>query len=220
MFRTWRGGLAPFGTSHTKIPRVRKAAVRRAAVERKTSETEVRVELSLDGSGRSEVQTGIPFLDHMLDQLARHGFLDLKVSAKGDLEVDFHHTVEDLGICLGKALREAIGDASGLRRFGHAQIPMDDSLVSVSMDISGRPYLVYRVATGTDRVGNFPVELVREFFRAVSTHAGITLHIHALEGQEAHHTVEATFKAFARALAEAGKRDERMKGIPSTKGSL
>jgi imidazoleglycerol-phosphate dehydratase len=156
----------------------------------------------------------------MLAQLARHGLLDLSVSAKGDLEVDFHHTVEDLGICMGKALRQAIGDASGIRRFGHAQIPMDDSLVSVSMDVSGRPYLVYKVTTRTERVGNFPVELVREFFRAVSVHAGITLHIHALEGEEAHHTVEATFKAFARALSEALALDERMKGVPSTKGSL
>ena len=197
-----------------------KDLLRKARVERKTSETEVRVELCLDGSGRTDVDTGIPFLDHMLGQLARHGLLDLNVSAKGDLQVDFHHTVEDLGICLGKALREAIGDAFGIRRFGHAQIPMDDSLVSVSMDISGRPYLVYRVPTRTERVGNFPVGLVQEFFRAVSVHAGITLHIHALEGQEAHHTVEATFKAFARALAEALERDERMKGVPSTKGSL
>lgn len=197
-----------------------KDLLRKAQVERKTSETEVRVELCLDGSGRTEVDTGIPFLDHMLGQLARHGLLDLNVWAKGDLQVDFHHTVEDLGICLGKALREAIGDAFGIRRFGHAQIPMDDSLVSVSMDISGRPYLVYRVPTRTERVGNFPVGLVQEFFRAVSVHAGITLHIHALEGQEAHHTLEATFKAFARALAEALERDERMKGVPSTKGTL
>jgi imidazoleglycerol-phosphate dehydratase len=174
----------------------------------------------LDGTGRADISTGIPFFDHMLEQLARHGMMDISIKAKGDVEVDFHHTVEDVGICTGQAIRKALGDSKGIRRFGHAQVPMDDSLVSVSMDISGRPYLVYRVANQAGWVGAFPVNLIQEFYRAVSQHAGITLHIHALEGQEPHHTTEATFKAFSRALAEAVSSDERVQGVPSTKGSL
>jgi imidazoleglycerol-phosphate dehydratase len=194
--------------------------VRQASLERKTTETQVQVDLRLDGTGLCDIATGIPFLDHMLEQTAKHGFLDLTLRARGDLEVDFHHTVEDIGICLGKALRNALGDGSGIRRFGHAQVPMDDSLVSVAMDISGRPYLVYRVPSRGESVGRFPAALIQEFFRALSIHAGMTLHVHALEGQEVHHTLEAMFKAFGRALAEALSRDERVKGIPSTKGAL
>jgi imidazoleglycerol-phosphate dehydratase len=202
------------------ILHLRTAVLRQASVERKTSETEIQLDLCLDGAGRSEISTGIPFLDHMLQQVVRHGFLDMTLRAKGDLEVDFHHTVEDIGICLGRAFRRALGDAARIRRFGHAQVPMDDSLVSVTMDISGRPYLVYKVPTSTSMVGSFPVALAREFFRALSVHGGLTLHIHALEGQDAHHTLEAAFKAFGRALAGAVAYDERVRGIPSTKDAL
>jgi imidazoleglycerol-phosphate dehydratase len=156
----------------------------------------------------------------MLAQTARHGLLDLTLRARGDLDVDFHHTVEDVGICLGRALRKALGDGSGIRRFGHAQVPMDESLVSVTLDLSGRPHLVYKVPFRVERVGTFPVDLAKEFFRALCVHAGMTLHIHGLEEGEAHHSIEATFKAFGRALAEASALDERILGIPSTKGSL
>ncbi len=194
--------------------------VREASLERKTSETDISLSLRLDGKGEATISTGIPFLDHMLDQIARHGFMDLRIQAKGDLDVDLHHTVEDVGICLGKVIREAVGGGSGIRRFGHAQIPMDESLVSVTLDISGRPYLVYRVPLEEVRVGEFPVGLAREFFRAVSIHGGLTLHIHAIEAHEPHHTLEAAFKAFGRALAEAVTLDERNTGVPSTKGSL
>lgn len=196
------------------------AALRKASVERKTSETEIQLDLCLDGTGLSEISTGIPFLDHMIEQLVRHGFLDLNLRAQGDLAVDFHHTVEDIGICLGKAIRQAMGEPIGIRRFGHAQVPMDESLVSVTLDISGRPYLVYRVPTHTALVGSFPVALAQEFFRALCAHGGLTLHIHAIEGQEAHHTLEAAFKAFGRALADALAYDERVRGIPSTKGAM
>ena len=194
--------------------------MRKASVERKTSETEIRVDLCLDGSGQARVSTGIPFLDHMLEQMVRHGLLDLTIRARGDLEVDFHHTVEDVGICLGKAVRQALGDAWGIRRFGHAQVPMDESLVSVTLDLSGRPYLVCRLRPRGKKAGAFPVDLVQEFFRAFSVHGGMNLHIHALEVGEAHHNVEATFKAFGRALADAVTVNERIQGIPSTKGSL
>jgi imidazoleglycerol-phosphate dehydratase len=187
---------------------------------RKTSETEIQVELCLDGTGRCEISTGVPFLDHMLEQMTRHGLLDLTLRARGDLEVDFHHTVEDVGICVGRAIRSALGDAVGIVRFGEAVIPMDESLVSVALDISGRPYLVFKLSMEEERIGTFPVALVEEFFRALSVHAGITLHIHGLEGHNAHHSVEAAFKAFGRALAKAAARDERVQGVPSTKGSL
>jgi imidazoleglycerol-phosphate dehydratase len=196
--------------------------VRTASLHRKTSETEIHLELALDGRGHSDIASGIPFLDHMLEQMARHGLLDVTLRAKGDLKVDFHHTVEDIGICLGKGIKQALGDASGIRRFGHAQVPMDDSLVSVTLDISGRPYLVYRIPeiTGQGRVGAFPVALAPEFFRALCAQAGLTLHIHALEGREMHHLLEACFKAFGRALAQAIAFDERVTGVPSTKGVL
>jgi imidazoleglycerol-phosphate dehydratase len=194
--------------------------LRKASVDRKTSETNIKVDLCLDGSGQSKVTTGIPFLDHMLDQMARHGLLNLAVQAKGDLDVGFHHTVEDVGICVGKAIRKALGEAREIRRFGHAQIPMDDALVSVTMDISGRPYLVCNLPNLTNRVGIFPVALIREFFRALSVHAGMTLHVRYLDGENAHHVVEAVFKAFGRALTEATAQDERIEGIPSTKGIL
>lgn len=195
-----------------------RTAVRESKAERKTSETHVEVGLRLDGTGRAKVSTGIPFLDHMLHQVARHGWLDLELRARGDLEVDLHHTVEDVGICLGKALRQALGDGSGVRRFGHAQVPMDESLVGVSLDLSGRPYLVCRLPERIDRSGPFPVGLMEEFFRALSVHGGITLHIHAIEGRDPHHLMEAAFKAFGRALAEAAAKDARSQGVPSTKG--
>ena len=194
--------------------------MRKASIARKTSETEIEVELCLEGTGRCEISTGVPFLDHMLEQMARHGLLDIALRAQGDLEVDSHHTVEDVGICMGKAIRSALGDARGIVRFGQAQVPMDESLVSVALDISGRPYLVYKVFMDEERIGTFPVALVQEFFRALSVHAGITLHIHGLEGSNAHHSVEAAFKAFGRALAQAAVLDERIQGVPSTKGSL
>jgi imidazoleglycerol-phosphate dehydratase len=189
-------------------------------VQRKTSETDIRLTLCLEGSGKSKITTGIPFLDHMLDQMVRHGLLDLSLQARGDLQVGLHHTVEDVGICIGKAIKEALGDAQGIRRFGYAQVPMDETLVSVTIDISGRPYLAYRLPTLTDREGAFPLPLTREFFRALSVHGGITLHIRYLEGEEAHHVAEAVFKAFGRALREATTYDERVEGIPSTKGTL
>jgi imidazoleglycerol-phosphate dehydratase len=194
--------------------------LRKASVQRKTSETDIRLTLCLEGSGKSKVTTGIPFLDHMLDQMVRHGLLDLSLQARGDLQVGLHHTVEDVGICIGKAIKEALGDAQGIRRFGYAQVPMDETLVSVTIDISGRPYLAYRLPTLTDREGAFPLPLTREFFRALSVHGGITLHIRYLEGEEAHHVAEAVFKAFGRALREATTYDERVEGIPSTKGTL
>lgn len=194
--------------------------VREASWERKTSETDISLSLRLDGRGEARISTGIPFLNHMLDQIARHGLLDLRIEARGDLEVDFHHTVEDVGICLGKAIRAALGGGSGIRRFGHAQVPMDESLVSVTLDLSGRPYLVYRIPLEGVYAGEFPVSLAREFFRAVCVHGGITLHIHAIEAHEPHHTLEAAFKAFGRALAEAATVDDRNPEVPSTKGSL
>ena len=194
---------------------------RKASVHRKTNETDIALDICLDGKGVSEIDTGVPFFDHMLDQTVRHGFLDLTLKAEGDIEVDYHHTVEDVGICIGQGIRKALGDASGIRRYGHARIPMDDSLADVTLDISGRPYLVYRIPDHTDkRVGRFPISLAPEYFRALIMHAGITLHIHVVEGNESHHMIEAVFKAFGRALAEAVSFDERIRGIPSTKGVL
>ncbi len=191
---------------------------RESKVQRKSSETDVEVRFALDGNGTSEISTGIPFLDHMLGQLARHGWFDLQVRARGDLEVDYHHTVEDVGICLGKAMREALGDAAGIRRFGHAMVPMDESLVGVSLDLSGRPYLACGLPKDMERAGDFPVGLLEEFFRALSVHAGMTLHIDVFRGTDPHHLMEATFKAFGRALAEAVAREPRSRGVPSTKG--
>ena len=194
--------------------------MRKASVERKTSETAIKLDLCLDGSGQSAIATGIPFFDHMMNQMVRHGLLDLNLQAEGDLEVGYHHTVEDVGICIGQAIRNALGDAKGISRFGHTQIPMDDALVSVTIDISGRPYLGYRLPSLSERSGGFPLALTREFFRALSAHAGITLHIRYLEGEDPHHIVEAVFKAFGRAVRNAVAQDERLDGIPSTKGTL
>jgi len=196
-------------------------AGRTARVERKTKETDVRVVLGLDGSGTASVDTGIPFLDHMLDALARHGFLDLEVRARGDLEVDQHHTVEDVGLALGQALREAVGDKRGIRRFGDALCPLDEALVQAVVDLSGRPFLAYGLDIRQARVGSFDTELVHDFFLALSNEAAMNVHLHQVQGRNAHHIIEATFKSFARALDQAKQVDPRVAGVvPSTKGSL
>ncbi len=195
--------------------------MRTAKIDRKTAETEISVEINLDGNGSYDNQTGVGFFDHMLDQLARHSLMDMTISAKGDLHVDDHHTVEDTGIALGKALSEAVGDKRGIRRYGACLLPMDDALVRAALDISGRPYLVWNVDMPTARIGAFDTELVREFFQALSTHGGLTLHVDALHGINSHHIAEAAFKAVARALRDALETDPRKSdAIPSTKGAL
>lgn len=195
--------------------------MRSAEISRNTLETRVRVQLDLDGSGRSQLATGVGFFDHMLDQIARHGLIDLTVEAQGDLFIDAHHTVEDVGITLGQALAQALGDKKGLTRYGHAYVPLDEALARVVIDLSGRPGLVFDVEFTRDRIGEFDVDLVREFFQALVNHAGITLHIDVLRGVNAHHQAEAVFKAFARALRMAASPDPRTAGlVPSTKGSL
>jgi imidazoleglycerol-phosphate dehydratase len=195
--------------------------MRRAKITRTTAETGITVEIDLDGSGSYDNETGVGFFDHMLDQLARHSLIDMKVRAKGDLHVDDHHTVEDTGIALGQALSQALGDKTGIRRYGACLLPMDDALVRAALDLSGRPYLVWNVALPTAKIGAFDTELVREFFQAFATHGGITLHIDALHGINSHHIAEAAFKAVARALREAVETDPRKAdAIPSTKGAL
>ena len=196
------------------------AMERSAAVDRKTKETEIRIELKLDGLGLVEISTGIPFFDHMLTLFSVHGLFDLSVDAKGDLEVDPHHTVEDVGLVLGDTLNKALGDRKGIRRYGHAVVPMDDSLASVTIDLSNRPYLVYQILEQTGTGGAFDISLSREFFRAFATRAGMNLHINVLYGQNQHHMIEAIFKATGRALDQAITLDERSKGIPSSKGLL
>jgi len=193
---------------------------RTATVDRKTGETEISITLSLDGTGHPDIRTGIPFFDHMLTLFARHGLFDLAVLAKGDIEVDYHHTVEDVGITLGQALGKALGDKAGIRRYGSAYVPMDEALARVVVDCSGRPFLAYEAPRGVEAIGMFPFQLVEEFLRAVAVQAGLTLHVSILAGRDAHHMAEAIFKAFARALDVAVSRDERVKGIPSTKGVL
>lgn len=194
--------------------------MRRANVTRQTAETRIEVELDLDGTGRCEAATGVGFFDHMLDQLARHGMLDLSVTAEGDRHVDDHHTVEDTGIALGRALAEAMGDKRGVRRYGDCLLPMDDALVRAALDLSGRPWLAWEVPMPAAKVGAFDTELAREFFQALATHGGITLHVDGLRGLNAHHVVEAAFKAVARALRVALEPDPRREGVPSTKGAL
>lgn len=195
--------------------------MRRASLSRKTAETEITVTLDLDGTGQYDCQTGIGFFDHMLDQLSRHALIDLTVAAQGDLHIDDHHTVEDTGITLGQALSEALGDKRGIRRYGSCLLPMDDALVRAALDLSGRPYLVWKLPLPTDKIGTFDTELVREFFQALSTHGGITLHVEALAGINSHHITEAAFKAVARALRQAVEPDPRRSdAVPSTKGSL
>jgi len=194
---------------------------RTASVRRETRETQISVELNLDGTGQSELSTGVPFFDHMLDQVARHGMFDLKVSAKGDLEIDAHHTVEDVGITLGQALAEALGEKRGIYRYGHAYVPLDEALSRVVVDCSGRPGLEYFVDYPRATVGEFDVDLLREFFGGLVNHAQLSLHIDNLRGRNAHHIAETVFKAFGRALRMAVERDERVgDATPSTKGTL
>jgi imidazoleglycerol-phosphate dehydratase len=195
--------------------------MRSAKVSRNTLETKISVELNLDGSGKVKLDTGLPFLEHMLDQIARHGLLDLDITAKGDLHIDGHHTVEDIGITLGQAFAQAIGDKKGLRRYGHAYVPLDEALSRVVLDISGRPGLVFNAEFVRDSVGEFEVDLIREFFQGFVNHALVTLHIDNLAGDNAHHQAETIFKAFGRALRVALEIDPRMAGVmPSTKGTL
>jgi imidazoleglycerol-phosphate dehydratase len=195
--------------------------MRTAEIERKTKETQIRVRLNLDGKGVATLATGIPFLEHMLDQVARHGMVDLDISAKGDLHIDAHHTVEDIGITLGQAFAKAIGDKSGIRRYGHAYVPLDEALSRVVVDFSGRPGLSYNVTFTRALIGEFDADLVHEFFQGFVNHAQVTLHIDNLRGDNAHHQCETMFKAFARALRMAAEPDPRAQGtVPSTKGSL
>ncbi len=195
--------------------------MRTARIARKTLETEIDVQLGLDGTGCARLATGVPFLDHMLDQIARHGMLDLDITARGDLHVDAHHTVEDVGITFGQALAKALGDKQGVRRYGHAYVPLDEALSRVVVDLSGRPGLEFHVTFTRPRVGEFDVDLVYEFFQGLVNHAGLTLHIENLRGRNAHHQVETIFKAFGRALRAAVETDPRAVGLtPSTKGSL
>jgi imidazoleglycerol-phosphate dehydratase len=193
---------------------------RTAEVHRKTKETDILVNLALDGAGSYEVQTGVPFLNHMLELFARHGFFDLSVSGRGDLEVDAHHTVEDVGLTLGEALRNALGDKQGIRRFGEATVPLDEALVSVVVDLSGRPFLAYNVKLEQERVGTFDVELIHDFLLALTNQVGMNLHVNMISGRNPHHIVEASFKGLARALSQAASYDSRVKGVLSTKGVL
>jgi imidazoleglycerol-phosphate dehydratase len=195
--------------------------MRRATIERRTAETDVTVTVDLDGTGKARAETGVGFLDHMLELLARHALIDLEVSAKGDTHVDFHHTTEDVGIVLGQALRKALGDLKGIRRYGDVHLPMDETLTRVALDISGRPFLVWRTEFPAQKVGDFDTELVREFFQGFATHAGITLHVETFYGANAHHIAESCFKGLARALRTAVEIDPRTRDeVPSTKGRL
>ena len=194
---------------------------RAAQVQRDTQETHIGVTLDLDGSGQSDLHTGIPFLDHMLDQVARHGLIDLKIEARGDLHIDAHHSVEDIGIAIGQALAQALGDKRGIRRYGHAYVPLDEALSRVVIDCSGRPGLEFHVDFPRARVGDFDVDLFYEFFQGFVNHARVTLHIDTLRGRNVHHIIETVFKAFGRALRMAVEPDPRLEGVvPSTKGSL
>ena len=195
--------------------------MRRAAVRRQTKETAIEVEIDLDGTGTAEIETGIGFFDHMLDQVARHGLLDLKVRAKGDLHIDMHHTVEDTGIALGQAIHQALGDKRGITRYADVHLPMDETLTRVALDFSGRPFLVFRTSFSRPKIGDFDTELVREFFQALAMQAQMTLHVETLYGDNNHHIAESCFKGLARALRSAISIDERSRDrVPSTKGSL
>lgn len=195
-------------------------ASRTAEIARKTKETDICIELNIDGKGDSQINTGIGFFDHILTLFSRHGFFDLKITAKGDLEVDYHHTVEDIGISLGQAIAKACGDKSGIRRFGNSTIPMGESLVTVTIDLCDRPFLVFNVHFDKPKVGDFDVELIEEFFHAFTNHSGATLHVNMAYGSNNHHIIEAIFKALGRAIDQATSIDERIQGVLSTKGIL
>ena len=193
---------------------------RTAEIERITKETRIRLTLKVDGTGEAKICTSVPFLDHMLNLFARHGLFNLDIEANGDIDIDFHHTVEDIGIVLGEAFKQALGDKNGIRRYGQASVPMDETLASVAVDISGRPYLVYHVNLPKVKIGEFDVELAREFFQAFANHCGLNLHINVMYGDNVHHIIEACFKAFARAMDIATQLDARVVGVMSTKGVL
>jgi imidazoleglycerol-phosphate dehydratase len=193
---------------------------RTGLVERKTRETDIAVQLSLEGEGKTKIDTGIPFFDHMLELFGRHGLFDLRVKARGDLAVDYHHTVEDLGICLGQAFLQALGEKTGISRYGSVTVPMDEALVSVAVDIAGRSFLVYNPKVRRIKIGDFNVGLFKEFFRAFAAESRVALHINVFYGEDVHHTIEAVFKGFGRALRVAVALDPRVKGVPSTKGKL
>ncbi len=193
---------------------------RTAVIERVTRETRIRLSLEIDGKGEANICTSVPFLDHMLNLFARHGLFDLEVEAQGDIDIDFHHTVEDIGIVLGEALKQALGAKEGLRRYGQASLPMDETLASVAVDLSGRPYLVYNVRLPKVKIGEFDVELAREFFQALTNNLAANIHINVMYGDNVHHILEACFKALARALDQATQLDPRIAGVLSTKGKL
>jgi imidazoleglycerol-phosphate dehydratase len=195
--------------------------MRKAIVERKTKETDIKLTLNLDGKGQYSIDTSIPFLDHMLSLMCKHGIFDIKLKAKGDIEIDYHHTVEDIGIVLGKAVKQALGDMKGISRFGQATVPMDEALASVSIDISGRPYLVYKVVfPKKSKIKNFDPDLIEDFLQAFVSNSGITLHVESPYGRNTHHIIEAVFKSLGRALRNAVSIDPKIKGIPTTKGQL
>jgi len=193
---------------------------RTAAIERVTKETKIILSLNLDGTGKGDISTSVPFLDHMLNLFARHGHFDLQVEASGDIDIDFHHTVEDIGIVLGETFKQALGEKKGIRRYGQATVPMDETLAAVAVDISGRPYMVYNVNLPKVKIGEFDVELAREFFQAFTNHCGLNLHINVMYGSNMHHIIEACYKAFARAMDVATQVDTRVEGVMSTKGIL
>jgi len=193
---------------------------RKSKIERKTKETVISVELELDGSGRGEIETGMPFFNHMLESFTRHGLFDIRIKAKGDIEVDYHHTVEDVGLALGEAFKDSLGDKQGIRRFGEASCPLDETLAKVVVDISGRPYLSYNVKIRPGRVGDFDTDLPHEFFAAFANQLGMNLHMDVIRGENPHHIIEACFKSFARAMDTATQLDPRIQGVLSTKGSL
>jgi len=202
------------------VRKLQRAAGRRATVARKTKETDIELTLVVDGRGRYEVETGIPFLNHMLELFTRHGFFDLTVRARGDIDVDYHHTVEDVGLTLGQAVRDALGEKSGIRRFGEASVPLDEALVTTVVDLSGRPFFVYDVKIEQAKIGAFDVELIHDFLLAMTNQAAMNLHVRMTSGRNPHHIVEASFKSLARALDLATQRDPRLAGVLSTKGIL
>jgi len=195
-------------------------AARKTDLHRKTNETDIQLSLNLDGEGKYQISTGVPFLNHMLELFTRHGFFDLTVQAAGDVEIDDHHTVEDVGLALGQAFREALGEKKGIRRFGEATVPLDEALVSCVVDLSGRPFLAYNLTIPQEKVGNFATELIHDFFLAFTNQLSMNLHFNMTQGRNPHHIIEAGFKAFARALSSAVQHDSRVKGVLSTKGTL